>query len=251
MLDLSLIVPAYNEAERLPSTLDALRVFLSTRPWRPEIVVADDGSTDGTAAVAAAAAAVAPFPIRVLSLGANRGKGAAVKRAIGEARGVFVAFVDADLPYAFEGFDLAMRQLAGGADLVIGGRDLPGSSHARGYTRMRRLSGAIYSILVNALAVRGIPDTQCGFKWFRSDIARELFARLSLDGYAFDVELLVVAQHWRLRIDRIPVRFTHSDDSRIRLARDSARMLWDLLAVNRRRARGLYDRRPTGGADGA
>lgn len=247
-LDLSIVVPAYNEAERLPATLDALGTFLATRPWRPEIVVADDGSTDGTVAVADAAAAVAPFPIRVVSLGANRGKGAAVKRAIAEVRGTFVAFVDADLPYAFDGFDLAMRQLAAGADLVIGGRDLPGSSHVRGYTSMRRLSGTIYSVLVNALAVHGIPDTQCGFKWFRTAIARELFPRLSLSGYAFDVELLVVAQRWELRIDRIPVRFTHSDDSRIRLVRDSARMLWDLLAVNRRRARGLYDRRPAGRA---
>lgn len=244
MLDLSIVVPAYNEAARLPATLDALRTFLTARPWRPEIIVADDGSTDATVVVTRAAAEATPFPLRVVSLGANRGKGAAVGRAMREVRGPIVAFVDADLPYALDGFDLAMGRLADGADLVIGGRDLPGSSEVRGYSPMRRLSGAIYSLLVNTLAVRGIPDTQCGFKWFRTEIAREIFPRLTLAGYAFDVELLAIAQRWGLRIDRIPVTFTHSDDSRIRLVRDSLRMLVDLIAINRRRARGAYDRRP-------
>lgn len=243
-VDLSIVIPAYNEAERLPATLGALQSFLATRPWRWEIVVVDDGSSDRTAAVAVAAAA---GPLRVVSLDVNQGKGAAVKRGVGEARGAVLAVVDADLPYALDGFDLAMERLAAGADLVIGGRDLPGSSQVRGYTWARRLSGEVYSLLVNALAVREIPDTQCGFKWFRARVARELFARVTLTGYAFDVELLVLAQRWGLRIDRIPVRFTHSDDSKIRLARDSARMLWDLLKVNRRRARGVYDRRPDGG----
>ena len=251
VLDLSIIVPAYNEAERLPATLEALRTFLGTRSWRPEIIVADDGSTDRTAAVAEAVAAVATFPLRVVSLGVNQGKGAAVKHAVGFARGTFIGFVDADLPYAIDGLDLAMQHLADGADLAIGGRDLPGSSKVRGYTWVRWLPGQVYSLLVNALAVHGIPDTQCGFKWFRARIARELFTRVTLTGFAFDVELLVVAQRWGLRIDRIPVRFTHSDDSRIRLARDSARMLKDLWTVNRRRAHGVYDDRPKEGAETA
>jgi dolichyl-phosphate beta-glucosyltransferase len=196
-------------------------------------------------------ASAAPFPLRVLSLGENRGKGAAVKCGIGAARGVAVGFVDADLPYAFEAIDAAMQRLDDGADLVIGGRDLPGSSEVRGYTWGRWVPGQVYSLLVNALAVHAIPDTQCGFKWFRRTVARDLFTRVTLDGFAFDVELLVIAQSWGLRIDRIPVRFTHSDDSRIRVARDSARMLRDLLKVNRRRARGLYGVRPASGPDPA
>ena len=245
-IDLSVVVPAYNEAQRLPATLAGLRTFLATRPWRCEIVVVDDGSTDATVSVAETAAASA-FPVRVLSLRANEGKGAAVKRGIAEARGTFVAFVDADLPYAFDAFDLAMQRLAAGADLVIGGRDLPGSSEVRGYTWVRRVSGEVYSLLVNALAVRAIPDTQCGFKWFRARVGRELFKRVTLAGFAFDVELLVLAQRWNLRIDRIPVRLTHSQDSKIRLVRDSARMFRDLLKINRRLARGVYDARPDRG----
>src|SRR5205823_2630364 len=140
--------------------------------------------------------------------------------------------------------DVAIQRLTTGADLVIGGRDLPGSDEVRGYSWARRLSGQIYSILVNALAVRGIPDTQCGFKCFRAPVAQELFTRVTLAGFAFDVELLVIAQRWRLRIDRIPVRFTHSHDSKIRLVRDSIRMFLDLLRITRRRDAGLYDRCP-------
>ncbi len=242
-VDLSIIVPAYNEAERLPPTLAALRAFLASRPWRVELVVVDDGSTDTTVAVAEGAAAPA-FPVRVVSLGVNRGKGAAVKRGVAEARGAFVAVVDADLPYALEGFDLAMERLALGADLVIGGRDLPGSSEVRGYSWVRRVCGEVYSLLVNALAVRDIPDTQCGFKWFRARAAQALFSRVTLAGFAFDVELLVLAQRWGLRIDRIPVCLTHSQDSKMRLVRDSARMFLDLVRVNRRRARGVYEERP-------
>jgi dolichyl-phosphate beta-glucosyltransferase len=249
-VDLSIIVPAYNEAERLPGTLHALQRFLADRPWRPEIIVVDDGSSDRTVAVARAVAAAAPFPLHVLSLGQNRGKGTAVKRGIGAARGAAVGFVDADLPYAFTGIDLALQRLADGADLVIGGRDLPGSSEVRGYTWGRWVPGQVYSLLVNALAVRAIPDTQCGFKWVQRQVARDLFARVTLEGFAFDVELLTIAQCWGLRIDRIPVRFTHSDDSRIRLARDSARMLRDLLKVSRRRARGVYGDRPWSGPSG-
>jgi dolichyl-phosphate beta-glucosyltransferase len=244
-LDLSIVVPAYNEAERLPATLRSLRAFLAERPWRPEVVVADDGSTDRT--VSAARAAAGTLPLRVISLPVNEGKGAALRRGIAEADGARVGFVDADMPYALSGIDLAMERLDAGADVVIGARDLPGSSEVKGYGWTRRLSGKVYSVLVNALAVRGIPDTQCGFKWFRSSVARELFARSTVPGFAFDVELLTIAQLWGLRIDRVPVQFTHSDASRLRLARDSARMLRDLVAVNRRRSRGLYDRRPVPG----
>ena len=239
MLDLSIIVPAYNEAERLPATLDALRTFLATRPWGPEIIVVDDGSTDRTDRGRRGRGGRASFPVRVVSLGANRGKGAAVKRAVGVARGAFVALRGCRPA-------LCLRR--------VRPRDAAARRGRRPRDRRPRSPGQQRGagIYVDALAPgpdlfgarqcarrRGIPDTQCGFKWFRTAIARELFTRVTLTGFAFDVELLVVAQRWGLRIDRIPVRFTHSDDSRIRLARDSARMLWDLLTVNRRRARGV------------
>lgn len=239
--DVALVVPAYNEAARLPGRLRALREFVSTRPWRLEIVVVDDGSTDRTAEAARAESTPA-FPVRVASLGVNRGKGAAVKRGMAEVRAPCAGFVDADLPYAFGAFDVALAHLAGGADVVIGGRDLPGSRVPDDHDRLRALSTRVYSALTNRLAVRGIPDTQCGFKWFRAAVGRPLFERVTLAGFAFDVELLVVAQRWGLRIDRIPVELTRSHGSTVKLARDVPRMFWDLVKINRRLARGFYDR---------
>jgi dolichyl-phosphate beta-glucosyltransferase len=245
--DLTIVIPAYNEEGRLAPTLRALQAFLADRAWRVEIIVVDDGSLDRTAAIARENVAD-PVLLRVVRLGANQGKGAAVKRGVAEAAGAFVVFVDADLPYSPEALDVAMERLAAGADLVIGGRDLPESGKVRDYTWLRRLSGKTYSILVNALAVRNIPDTQCGLKCFRAGVAKQLFERVTLRGFAFDVELLVLAQCWGLRIDRIPVKLTHSDDSRVRLVRDSARMLWDLLKISRRRASGAYERPAPGDA---
>jgi dolichyl-phosphate beta-glucosyltransferase len=240
--DLSLIVPAYNEAARLPSTLRTLQAFLATRPWRSEIVVVDDGSTDRTVEAARAAVTPAP-PLRIVSLDVNRGKGAAVSRGVADARGRYIGFMDADLPYALEDIDLAMARLADGADVVIGGRDLPGS-HARvDYSAVRALSTRLFAALVARLALRGIPDTQCGFKWFPAVVARQLFSRLTVTSFAFDVELLVLAQRWGLRVDRIPVSLAHSSESRVRLLRDPGRMLWDLVRINRQLARGAYDRR--------
>jgi len=241
-LDLSLIIPAYNEAARLPATLRTLQAFLVTRPWRTEIVVVDDGSTDRTVEVAQEEL-TSTFKFRIASLGANRGKGAAVARGVAEACGRNVGFMDADLSYELDGIDLAMKHLADGADVVIGARDLPSSHAMVDYATIRSLTTKMYSALVNGLAVVGIPDTQCGFKWFRAEAAHRLFARMTLASFAFDVELLALAQRWGLRIDRIPVRVTHSPDSRVRLVRHSTRMLWDLLRINRRLARGFYDQR--------
>jgi dolichyl-phosphate beta-glucosyltransferase len=239
--DLSLIVPAYNEATRLPATLRALQTYLAARPWRSEIVVVDDGSTDGTVEVTRAAVTPA-LPLRIVSLDVNRGKGAAVTRGVAEARGRYLGFIDADLPYALDDIDRAMARLADGADVVIGGRDLPGSRATVDYSAVRSLSTRMFAALVARLVLRGIPDTQCGFKWFKTAVARQLFSRITVTSFAFDVELLVLAQRWALRIDRIPVCLTHSSDSRIRLVRDSGRMIWDLLKINRRLARGAYDR---------
>ena len=204
----------------------------------------DDGSTDRTVAVAQAEATLT-FPLRVVRLGKNQGKGAAVKRGVAEANGECIAFVDADLPYGSDAFDLAMKRFATGADLVIGGRDLAGGGTTVGSTWTRRVARRTYSRLANALAVRNIPDTQCGFKCFRAGVATPLFERVTLHGFAFDVEVLVLAQRWGLRIERIPVKLTHSFGSTVRTVRDSLGMFRDLLKIYRRRCRGAYDRPPS------
>jgi dolichyl-phosphate beta-glucosyltransferase len=242
-IDVSVIVPAYNEVERLPHRLRAFRDFLALRPWRPEILVVDDGSADRTAEVAGAES-TPTLKVRVVSLGVNQGKGAAVRRGVAEANpdAQYMAVVDADFPYAFGAFDVAMARLIDGAEMVIGGRDLVRGRGPVGRGAIRTLAASVYSVLVNRLAVRGIPDTQCGLKWFRAPSARALFEQVTLTSFAFDVELLVLAQRWGLRIDRIPVELTHSQGSTVRLLRHGPRMLWDLLKINRNLARGVYDR---------
>jgi dolichyl-phosphate beta-glucosyltransferase len=111
------------------------------------------------------------------------------------------------------------------------------------YSAVRSLSTRLFAALVARLVLTGVPDTQCGFKWFEATVAKQLFGRITVTSFAFDVELLVLARRWGLRIDRIPVCLTHSSDSRVRLFRDPGRMAWDLLKINRRLARGAYDRR--------
>ena len=242
-IDVSVIVPAYNEAARLPHRLRAFRDFLATRPWRPEILVVDDGSADRTAEVAKAES-TPTLKVRVVSLGVNQGKGAAVRRGVAEANpdARYIAVVDADFPYAFGAFDVAMARLIDGAEMVIGARDLAGDRVPIDRGTVRTLAANVYSVLANRLAVRGIPDTQCGFKWLRAASARALFEQVTLTSFAFDVELLVLAQRWGLRIDRVPVELTHSHGSTVRLLQHGPRMMWDLLKVNRRLARGVYDR---------
>ncbi len=238
--DLTVIIPAFNEALRLPATLKATAAFLATRPWSTQIIVMDDGSSDQTIAVAGEFMETIPH-LRVIAQGENLGKGAAVKRGVSEADSRWLAFVDADLPYDLRGFDIALQHLDAGADIVIGGRDLPGSSVIVGYSLLRKVSGKVFALFAHALSLGGIPDTQCGFKFFKTAVAKQLFPRVTLKRFAFDIELLTIARRWQLKIVRIPVTLTHSHESSVRIVRDSAQMFWDLLLINHRRARSLYD----------
>jgi dolichyl-phosphate beta-glucosyltransferase len=239
---LSLVVPAFEESERLPRTLAAVAAALPRLADEVELIVADDGSTDDTAQLAERFAATAPLPVRVVRLGRNRGKGAAVAAGVAAARHPLVAFTDADSPYDLESLVPMLAALAGGrCDVAIGARDLPESQINRGYGVLRYLSGQTFSLMTK-LAI-GLPfrDSQCGLKAFRTDAARRLFAMRTVDGFGFDFELLAAAVANGLRVERFPVRLTHDDDSRIALVRDSLRMTRDLLHVRRNLQRGAYD----------
>jgi dolichyl-phosphate beta-glucosyltransferase len=238
-VSLSLVVPAYNEAQRLPATLRAADAALPKLAAEAEIIVVDDGSRDGTAEVARRT--LLAVPLRVIELGRNRGKGAAVAAGIGAARFPLVAFTDADCPYDLDSLRPMLDALASGrADVAIGARDLPDSQINRGYGLLRHASGKVLSALT-WLAI-GLPfrDSQCGLKAFRADVARELFAMRTIDGFGFDFELLAIALENGKRVERFPVRLTHSDDSRIALLRDSAKMLRELWRVGRSLRRGAY-----------
>jgi dolichyl-phosphate beta-glucosyltransferase len=244
-LDLSLIVPAYNEAARLPATLDALEAHLGRSGWASEILVVDDGSIDATQAVAEARAP-AGVTVACLALAENRGKGRAVATGVAASRGRVVAFIDADLPYTLANLDYAVRAIVSGeAEAALGARDLAESSYDPSYPLARQIAGRTYAALVRLALGLPFGDTQCGLKSFAGDVARRLFPLLTIEGYGFDVELAYLACTRGYRIVRFPVTLSHRHDSRVRLVRDSLRMFGDLWRIRRNEARGLYGPRPT------
>jgi SAM-dependent methyltransferase len=236
---LSLIVPAYNEAERLPSTLRNAAEALPQLAERSEIIVVDDGSSDETTAVAERFPS--PVPLRVIRLPQNRGKGAAVAAGIAAARYPLIAFTDADCPYDLERLRPMLAALqSDAADVAIGARELADSEINRGYGALRLLSGRTLSVLTSLALGLPFRDSQCGLKAFRADVARRLFALRTVDGFGFDFEILTAAVHNGLRVQRFPVQLTHNDDSRIELLRDSLRMARDLWRVRRKLHAGFY-----------
>jgi len=227
-------VPALNEEVHLGDTLPAIEGFLSRAGGESEIVVVDDGSTDRTAEVVREFASGSRVPTRLVRHAERRGKGRAVQTGVHEARGETVFFTDADLPYDLEFVTAALPRLRSrDADVVVGGRDLPGSRSDRAFPWMRRCMGKSYAVLVRWLLGLGFGDTQCGIKGFRGPVAKELFSVLTIAGFGFDAEILFVARSWGLRIERLPVRLHHRGESKVRLVEDSARMFGDLFRIRR------------------
>ncbi len=236
---LTLVVPAKDEVVRLPPTLEAASRVLPGLALASEIVVVDDGSRDGTAALAARFAGA--VPIRVVRLERNRGKGAAVAAGIAAARHPFVAFTDADCPYDLSALRPMLEALAGRtADVAIGARDLVESGVSRGYGPLRRLSGKMLSGLTRAVIGLPMRDSQCGLKAFRTETARSLFAVRTIDGFGFDFELLAAALANGLVVERFPVRLSHDDDSRVDVLRDGLAMFRQLWLVRAGLRRGDY-----------
>jgi len=240
--DLSVVIPAYNESPRIGATLDAALAYFEQSHTRGEVLAVDDGSRDGTAEAVARYAETHPA-VRLLRNGSNRGKGYTVRHGVLEARGAVVLFCDADgsTPMT-EASKLLAAIEADAADIAIGSRALPGSDLARPQPGFRRAMGWAFRNLVRAIVLRGFRDTQCGFKAFRREAAHDVFRRQTLDGFAFDVEVLFIARRRGCRVVEVPVRWLDDRDSRVRPGRDSARMLADLLRIRWRALRGVYER---------
>lgn len=237
--ELSIIIPAFNEEQRLPDTIAAVRAWLDETALDAEVVLVDDGSSDGTGELVAAATAADPRFVAVVNP-VNVGKGHAITTGVAHSRGRRVVFFDADLSYDLANVLVAREHLAAGADVVIGARDLAASDSRRDYGWSRRLASGTFNRYVDLMLDLGVPDTQCGFKAFRGDIARPLFASLTVGGFGFDVELLFVARRWGLRIDRIPVQMTARGGSSVSLVRHSLAMARDVWRIRRRGRRGGY-----------
>jgi len=238
---ISFVLAVYNEEKRIVATLDRLSAFLDSRFNRWEIAVVDDGSTDGTRAVVSQWASRTGAQVRVLGYPVNAGKGCAVRLGMLEAKGDPVFFTDADLPYDLAAVPLAMDRFERGADLVIGDRTHPASTGWTSHGILRSISHLAFSMVVRLLVLRGVADTQAGFKAFRREATREIFPLTSVNRFAFDVELLLIAKKRGCRIARVPVKLIRGEGSTVRVSRDSPEMLRALLAIRRRDRLGLYD----------
>ncbi len=238
---LSVIIPAYNEARRLPLFLQRVIAHLNQRHQFYEILVVDDGSQDQTARAVERAARGCPH-VRLIQLTCNMGKGAAVRRGMQAARGTVQLFADADGAAPIEELGRLEAAIDAGADLAIGSRALASKNpaftvHARWH---RSALGSIFNNLVRYLSAQPIADTQCGFKLFRQPIAKDLFSVSCVDGYAFDLELLHIARQRNYGIAEVPINWTDQPGSKVRPWRDGFIMLRELLAIRKRDAQGLY-----------
>ena len=235
-VELSVVVPAYNEEARLTPTLRRIVDYLDRRGARYEVLVVDDGSTDRTVAVARELAAGHPA-IEVLELGMNRGKGAAVRQGMLSAIGRLVLFSDADLATPIEELERLRAEIDAGHDIAIASRAMAQSDIRARQHPLRELMGRGFNVLVRAIALGGFRDTQCGFKLFTREAAHDLFARATVEGFAFDVEVLLLARD-RYRIAEVPVTWSHVEESKLSPGSDAARMFWDLVRIRTRLGRG-------------
>jgi dolichyl-phosphate beta-glucosyltransferase len=238
---LSIVVPAYNEAKRLPGTLPRMIEYAQRLGEPVEIIVVDDGSVDGTAGIATAIGEKCGF-VTVLQADEDRGKGAAVRRGMLAAGLGHVLFTDADLSTPIEEADKLRAALAGGADVAIGSRRLAGSDVQVHQPWLRETAGRAFSGLVSLLLLPGIRDSQCGFKAFRRSAARALFGRQRLDGFGFDAEVLWLARQLGYRVAEIPIVWRDDRRSSVRLVRDSGGMLLDLARIRVNGWAGRYAR---------
>lgn len=227
---LSLIIPAYNEQSRISSTLHAAAAYLDSLGKSYEIIVVNDGSSDGTPAEIEARCGDLE-QLRVVSYEPNRGKGYAVRQGVFAARGEYVAFSDADLSAPLEELAKLFAAMDRGYDIAIGSRAVAGAAIGTHQPFYRELGGKGLNLVIQALATPGIWDTQCGFKLFRGDVARNIFEKCFIDGWVFDVEALYLARRMGYRIAEIGVKWNHAEGSKIHPFQAAARGILDILRV--------------------
>ncbi len=238
MTELSLIIPAYNAGAFFEDSLRRLQEMLATRPaW--ELIIVDDGSSDRTQEISALSLKDIPRA-RNLRLSRNQGKGAALRAGMREARGAFVAFTDADLPYGLAVFDAMLAQMRQDERfaLLYGSRSHTHSVQS-GYGLIRVLGRRFFGGLIRAI-MPDVADTQCGIKLFRKELAQKIVEKGRIDGFAADIEFFVIARAEKQAYRDFPVLLTHRKESSVRLVRDSLMMLKDMMQIFYRRWRGDY-----------
>jgi dolichyl-phosphate beta-glucosyltransferase len=229
-MNLSLIIPAYNEALRIAGTVQSAVDYFVARGIQYEIIIAADGD-DGTREIVTGMGKVNPN-IRVIGNIQRSGKGFGIRQAVVLAKGDIIGFADADDKSPITELDKFLPHFLNGADLVIGSRGQRESIIERAQPLYRQVGSRGFGILMHLIVgLWDISDTQCGFKFFRSDVAKELFARQKIDGYMFDVEILYLAQLMGYHTQQVPVRWRDDGDSRLDLIAGNIRNVQDLIKI--------------------
>ncbi len=237
---ISIVVPAFNEEKRIEKTVRAIFDYMVMTHGLCEFIIVDDGSTDRTCEIVARMQREG-LSIRLLQNGKNRGKGHAVRHGVVASTGDMVLVTDADLATPIEEMEKLVEEIRQGADIAIGSRGLRASQLIVRQPFYRELPGRVFNLLVRGVILPGIRDTQCGFKLFRGPLARKLFARATIDGFAFDVEVLGLAMRASCRLAEVPVRWSHITQSKLRLGRDGVAMFRDMIRVAYKLRNGSYD----------
>jgi dolichyl-phosphate beta-glucosyltransferase len=233
---LTIVVPAYNEARRIRSTLESLCHIKEAKPYSVELIVVDDGSTDKTVET------VSEFPgIRLLRNDRNHGKGFTVRHGVLEAQGEFILFTDADLSTPIEEVDKLLSALeSSGADVAVGSRALERELIGIHQPWLREMGGRFFNLLVRAFTGLDLYDTQCGFKLFKRSSTRQAFERMRIEGFGFDPELLFLIERAGGRVVEVPVRWNDNPATKVQFLRHSTEMVLDLIAIRWRAATGKY-----------
>lgn len=235
---LSIVIPAHNEEDRLPNTLEKIYKFLETQDFLYEVIIVENGSSDHTLELAQEFAQSRPT-LRVLQE-QKRGKGNAVKRGMLEARGDYRFICDADLSMPIEELLKFIPPALQQFDIAIASREAPGAVRYN-EPPYRHIGGRAVNFIIQLLILPGLNDTQCGFKCFRADIAEALFRQQTLAGWSFDIEILYLARRKKFIINEIPIHWYFDADSKVSAVRDAVRMISDIFRIHLNAIRGRYD----------
>ena len=235
---LSLIIPAWNEEQRLPDTLEKINSFFSAQPYSFDIHIVENGSTDGTAEVAARYARDHSF--LHLHREPEPGKGNAVRTGMLAAQGQYRFMADVDLSMPIDQVPRFFPPMLEDFDIAIGSREAPGAIRYD-EPEYRHFGGRLINTLIRTFALPGLHDTQCGFKCFRAEAAEYLFSRQTQKGWSFDIEILYIAKLRGYRVAEIPIPWYYRSGSKIRPLQDAARMVMDIFRIRRNHREGLYN----------
>ncbi|MFC1976480.1 dolichyl-phosphate beta-glucosyltransferase [Chloroflexota bacterium] len=239
---LTIVIPAYNEESRLPRSLSEVTEFAQSQAYEVEVLVVDDGSTDGTPDVVEEFAAKYPC-IRLVRV-PHSGKGHAVKTGMLQAKGEYAFLCDADLAMPITELPKFLPPRQNGYHVAIGSREIKGAVRYD-EPSYRHLMGRVFNGVVKVLAVPGFEDTQCGFKCFHRSVVQDLFSHQTIDGFGFDVEVLYIAQKRGYQIIEVPIHWYYQTESKVDPVKDTLRMFQDIIKVRQNDRQGLYKQSPT------